>query len=529
MMVAALGGLGLALTIFPLDFLWPTAAPDYAPKGDAAQHAIAQRYFIRDAWHWPPLMARNLLPPEGLNIAFADGIPLLALPLKLLAPWLSAGFHGIGLWHLIVFMAQPVAAIWCLRGVGEKRWLPGLAIGIMALSMPAFLNRYGHAALMGHFTLFLALGFYLRLVRRPSLALWAGAGAALLGTLLVHPYLAAMALALLGAVPLTLLLRGDRAWRGAALALALLLLALGGFMAGFGYLGAQGDGGYGQFALNLLSPVWPHLSGLLPGVVAAEADATGHGGWEGYNWLGAGLILGLLMVLILMPRQALQMARRHGGLALTLIGLCLLAVSFQIGAGGRIILDLGEAPSFLQQFRASGRFFWPVGVACLVSVTVMLARLPWPRFGSVVLVLLALLQFLDAAPIRAAMGAWAQQREAWRVDVEAIRPALRGARNLVLLPSWPCVPQGDPAREHGLQLEVLALASETALPANTMYVARWRQRPRCQDERVLAEPPRPGELRLALPSAADALRAAAAGQGLRCQALGQVLACTAAP
>ena len=139
--------------------------PAHAPQGDAAQHAIAQRYFIQDAWHWPPLIAHNLLPPEGLNIAFADGIPLLALLLKAGAAILPAGFQGIGLWHALVFMAQPMAAIWCLKSAGEQRWLPSLAIGLMALSMPAFLNRYGPAALMGHFTLFLALGLYLRLVR----------------------------------------------------------------------------------------------------------------------------------------------------------------------------------------------------------------------------------------------------------------------------------------------------------------------------------------------------------------------------
>ena len=82
--------------------------------------------------------------------------------------------------------------------------------------MPAFINRYGHAALTGQFTLFLALGFYLRLVRAPSVALWGGGGLAMVATLLVHPYLAAMALAVLAAAPLTLLLRGDARWVGAA-------------------------------------------------------------------------------------------------------------------------------------------------------------------------------------------------------------------------------------------------------------------------------------------------------------------------
>ena len=519
--------MALALTIFPVDFLWPATMPAHAPQGDAAQHAIAQRYFIQDAWHWPPLIAHSLLPPDGLNIAFADGIPLLALLLKAGAAILPAGFHGIGLWHALVFMAQPMAAIWCLKGAGEQRWLPSLAIGLMALSMPAFLNRYGHAALMGHFTLFLSLGLYLRLVREQRLSLWGWAGSILLATLLVHPYLAAMMLALLGAVPLTLLLRGDPAWRGALAGMALVLVALGGFMVALGYLGAQGDGGYGHFALNLFSPIWPHLSGILPGLVTTEIDATGHGGWEGYNWLGAGLILALILAFALGPRQGFSMIKRHAGLALVLGGLSLLALSFQIGAGDQIILDLGDAPGFLQQFRASGRFFWPVGVALMMGASLLLVRLTQRRLGVALLGLLALLQFLDAAPIRAAMAAWAAQRAEWRVDAPALRPVLRGASRLVLLPSWPCVPPGDPAREHALQLEILSLASETALPANTMYVARWRVRPGCEDAANLAAPPMAGEVRLALPSAAAALRMASLGQGLQCRELGEILACQA--
>src|SRR5687767_13857136 len=148
--------------------------------GDAAQQAIAQRYFIRDAWRWPPLFAANLNTSEGgLNIAFADGIPLLALPLKVAAAWLPAGFDGIGLWYALACILQPVAAVWCLRGTGERRLLPAVAVALAAASMPAWLGRYGHAALTGHFVLLLALGLYLRLVRAHRPALWfAAAGVA---------------------------------------------------------------------------------------------------------------------------------------------------------------------------------------------------------------------------------------------------------------------------------------------------------------------------------------------------------------
>jgi hypothetical protein len=525
---ALLLGVVLVVAVFPVDFLLPRAGAGFAPQGDAAQHAIAQRYFLADAWRWPPLVARNLMPPDGLNIAFADGIPALALVLKALRGWLPEGFHGIGLWYAIAWVMQPVAAVWCLRGAGERRLLPAIGVALAAASMPAFLNRYGHAALVGHFTLLVALGLHLRLVRGQSVMLWAAAVAAAVGTLLVHPYLAAMALALLAAAPATLLLRGDRGWVGAALGVAACTVAVGGTMAAFGYLGAAGDGGYGDFALNLLSPVWPHRSWVLGGLVAAEVDATGHGGWEGYNWLGLGLLAGLAGLAVTTPRAVAAALRRHAGLALVLVALTLLAVSFRVGAGGAVLMDLGEAPGPLQQFRASGRFFWPVGLALLVGAVALLARVP--RWGPAAALALGLVQFADAAPNRAAVAAWASARTPWMVDAPALRALLAGADRLTLLPTWPCVPRPDTGGVHALQLQVLSLAAERGVPANTMYVARWRgERPACRDAATIATPLAPGELRIALPGARAAVEAGMPGAAETCRPVGALLACRAMP
>jgi len=517
-------GAALALATFPVDFLLPRAGAASAPQGDAAQHAIAQRYLIGDAWRWPPLIARNILPPEGLNIAFADGIPVLALLLKALRAFLPEGFHGIGLWYGLAWLLQPAAAVFALRGAGERRLLPALGVALAASAMPAFLNRYGHAALSGHFTLLFALGLYLRLVRGPAAGLWAAAAALAVGTLLIHPYLAAMVLALLAAVPATLLLRRDRGWPAAALGLAAAAGAVGATMAAFGYLGAAGDGGYGDFALNLLSPVWPWRSWFLGHLVAAEVDATGHGGWEGYNWLGLGLLAGLVALAALVPGAALRALARHAGLAVVLAGLFALAVSFRVGLGSRVVLDLGEPPAILQQFRASGRFFWPVGLALLVGCLALLARLP--RLGPGLVLALGLLQFADAAPNRAAIRAWAAARPPWRLDAPALRALLAEADRLTLLPSWPCVPKPDALGDHARQLEVLSLAAERPVPANTMYVARWRgERPACRDAEAIAAPLAPGELRVILPGARDQALAAMPGAASACVAVGEVLAC----
>jgi hypothetical protein len=78
---------------------------------------------------------------------------------------------------------------------------------------------------------------------------------------------------------------------------------------------------------------------------------------------------------------------------------------------------------------------------------------------------------------------------------------------------------------YALLLETLALASERALPASTMYVARWKTPPRCRDAELAAAPFAPGELRLILPAAQAALAPLVPEAATRCAPLGTLLAC----
>lgn len=503
-----------------MDFLFPAAGSAWRPVGDAAQHIVAQRYLIADAWRWPPTLAANLNTQEGgLNTAFADSIPALALALKAVRSVLPEGFHGVGLFYGLAWVMQPAAGVWALRSAGERRLLPALGVALAVASMPAWIGRFGHAALCGHFLLLIGLGLYLRLAKAPTYRLWLAAGAVQVGALLVHPYLAAMTLALLGAVPATRLLRGQP-FIGAAIGVAVCFAAVVGVMAAFGYLGAAGNGGYGMFAMNLLSPVWPAGSGVLGLPWSPQLDATGHGGWEGYNWLGLGLLMGLAVGVLGRPRDAAVGLRRHLGLVLVLLALTALAVSHRVGFAQRIVLDLGEVPEVLEQFRASGRFFWPVAYALLIGAMVLLARV-----APVLCLAAGLLQFVDAAPLRAAISGWASARHPWTVEVSALRAELTRAERLTLLPSWPCVEKATGDATYATLLEVLALASERAVPASTMYVARWRTPPTCRDEELAAAPLTQGELRLILPAAQAALAPLVPDSATRCAPVGTLLAC----
>lgn len=543
--LAALAGLSLALHIFPLSFLFPD--PQQVLAGDAITHAVGQRYFFQEPWHWPPLRIHNVIRP-GVPLGFLDAIPLEAAILKLLVPGLPPGFHGIHLWYAIVWVLQPVAAVFCIRSAGERRLLPALAFAALCLCLPAWWARVGHAALTGHFTLLLALGLYFRLLGPRPWAAWAGAVALILAAVLIHPYLAAMTAALILAAPATLLWRAalarlpgpsrlapgagppprDRsllpvlqALGGGALAVAAMVL----LARGLGYGGAAIIGGYGVFNLNVLSPVWPFWSGLLPNPPDL-AHAPGSTGWEGYNWLGLGLLASLALGIAFRAGEAARGAWRHAGLTAVLLALTIIAVSTRVGFGGRLLIDLGEAPQILSQFRASGRLFWPVAYGLALSGILLVARLRPAILGNGLLVLLPLTQWLDAAPLRAHTMASARSEVPVTPEARALRSILPSLTEVTVLPSWHCwVPEATPVADPVL-MQLLGVASERALPVNTAYLARQVEANWCaHDKSRGASPMRAGEVRIYLtPGEDDWLRVRPAGPH-RCEKVEHALFC----
>ena len=527
--LALLLGLSLAAWVFPLAFLFP-GAPAFAPfiEGDMAQHVVGQRYFIADSWRWPLLVVPSLGAPDGVNIGLTDSIPLLALILKALAAWLPPGFHGIGLWYGIAWTLQPIAAVWCLRAAGERRVLPALCMAVLAVSIPAWWNRFTHAALTGHFLILFTLGTYLLLVRHGTVRRWCGAAALLGATILVHPYLMLMNAAVLAAVPVTLLLRRDRGrgWRPAALGTGLMLLGALLLLWSLGYLGTTGEGGFGRYAMNLLSPIWPSGSWLL-GRDLMKIHAANVSGWEGYNYLGLGLLCGVPLAFLAAPRAALGMAKAHAGLLLALLALTLLALSNRVGVGYSRVIELFHAPAILESFRSSGRFFWPATYAMALVMVLGLSRIraPWPR--AALLLAVVALQAADTTAMRASLAAQlAAPPRPWKIEAAALRPVLAAHRALTILPRWDCLPaDASIDSQKGLILEILTLASETVIPVNTMYEAGWHRQQSCDIEAAARETLRPGEVRVMLPSVGAALRPLVPDGDRQCRPIGELMVC----
>jgi hypothetical protein len=514
-------GLYLAGTTFSPHLLFRGAVPDVLLYGDTGKDVVGQRAYFADGWHWPLLRTTLLNWPAGVSIAMTDSIPLIALPLKLIAALLPKDFSAVYKWLALAYVLQPVAAVFALRSAGERRLVPAIAIAVFSISIPTFFYRHGHIALSSHFLLLLAIGVYFRLVRglpgARSLTL-----ILLPASLLIHPYMALMVFALLLAAPLTLALRRDRrtAAAGASVAWGFSIAALCYVV--LDYQGIPPDGGFGLASMNAISPVFPTFSSLVPGL--PMIDATG-GQYEGYQYLGLGLIALLLSCVLaacLSTRTAFL--RDHWGLVLCCTALTLLALSNRVYVGAHKVLDLGEVPAFMHQIRASGRLFWVVAYVMLVGSVVVIGRLLPRAAAACILTALAALQFADTRGMRQGVrglmhGGAAQPLVLDPVRVEAL---LAHHRRMVLYPVFGCGANWAD-REFS---QLLLAAPRNHVAVNTEDLARFPTDPDCDPSRTATAPPSPGELRVFLPQAAQAAPFSMPDGPSLCRKFGRVAVCT---
>ncbi|WP_428393600.1 DUF6311 domain-containing protein [Lichenicoccus sp.] len=520
-LTALLVGVLLVADVFPgwaLAGALPAGAP---PRPDFGKDVIGQLYYFSQPWpsFSPPHLSRLLIDTRlehGASIAFSDSIPLLAVLAKLLHPILPPFAQTITLYQAAVWTLQPVAAVFALRGTGERRWLAALAVALIAASMPTFLFRLWHAALDGHVFLLAMLGLYLRIVSGRS---WALCCACVLqvALLLIHPYLMLMASGLFAAAPLTLLLRRDLRWirtLAACIASSAVVLLVGQLL---GYWRGVSDGGFGYYSMNLAAPFWPTFSALIPGVRFAPIDATG-GQADGYQYLGLGL-LALIAVSLAGWSMWWGALYRHAGLALACAALCALAVTNWVFVFHFRLVHLPFASGLLAQMRASGRLFWPVAYSLMIAASVITLH-RFPRAGPALLLLAALLQVVDAGELRAIDRADFIQPKPYGFAASRLAAILGAHRRLTMLPTFPCNGDGIPAN-----VDPLWLAARTRLSINSIYQARTTHAQDCLPTEALRAPPAMDEVRLILPGFWQ-LRTALPDPAQDCRVLAPYIVCT---
>lgn len=466
---------------------WLMDPNDSIDSVDVLVMRVAYQAFVHAPWGLPLFYVPGLGAPAGTSVALLDVLPLVALPGKALT-WVTgawstgAGATGpmlnpYGIWVAACFILAALFAVLLLMALGQKSLLAAIAASLLAISMPALLYRFGHIALLGQFILIAALWRYVRdLPAREAgrrSAWWAGL---LCTAALIHPYLLAMAGAIYAAAVLRRCDAERPGWRGVWREPVTIAGCIAAVLVACGYVG-KGTGtsasadGFGYFSMNLLSPFWPQRSGLFPGFHDLLAGRAGQ--YEGFNYLGAGVLLLVAVAVAASWRSLPDLLHRHLILLVTFVYLTLFAVSNIVYGGTHLLLylPLPDAVQFLAGiFRSSGRMFWPCGYAiALFSLALALRHLPFGWKTAVVLGCCAL-QVIDANPLRARMTQLAHRQAPLQLDHAAWAARMRQADQILVTPPFGC---GRLALD-AVQLELQQVAITTGRPINTVYNSRLR-------------------------------------------------------
>lgn len=378
---------------------------------DWGQSSIGLNAYLRLS-DWPGSATPLILAPDGTHLLLMDSNPLVGLLLSPVGRWLPDGMQVIGPWLLLCLMLHVGFAYALVRRHAPDFLSAWLGTALLTL-LPTLYNRIGHATLCAHWLLLWALWIFIDPRRARSVRHWV-AIIAVAG--LIHSYL----LLMVGAFWASALLqqaftaRDRDALRG-ILAMVACVAALVGAIALFN--GIVGSGlvstdSYGHFTLSLdalWNPVNPSYTALMP---SSPSPADGSAAFEGFQYLGAGLLALVMVSVILLVRRGRAadqrvMLVRLAWLLPALVVLTLLAIGPVMRWGGVAASGVTLPPAVLATLdlvRASGRLFWPAAYTILFVAIVSVYRLPRTTVTAVLGICLAL-QFIDIMPMFAAIRA----------------------------------------------------------------------------------------------------------------------------
>jgi hypothetical protein len=471
------------LAIFDVRFLLGTSDYWRAPGGlvgnswaDISTTISGYYFFVQDSWALPLFQISKLGVPDPSNINFTGSIPIVAVPGRLLYQATGLIWNPFGAWTALCFIASALSMTALVATLGQRGIAGAIMATVSALCMPALLARWGHLTLMAHWEILLALLIYFRScsTRRP-ICLLALSLLLAVAALWTQPYLFAMVLGVLtAAFGRAIVGRRLHFMQAASVAVSFAVplfcaIAASGFLSNHGSLD---DEGFGVYSMNVLSPIVPQFSALFPFMGDVMVDTTG-GQYEGFSYLGAGILLLVIMTLPWLRRAIARAWPRHAWLLALMFGFVLFSVSNEVYFGNWHVLGVplpGPILAVASMFRSSGRFIWPC-LYLLTAVAIVAAPSLWGRAGGWLLVVAAIVQFVDTTPMQSALAARTSAAAATPLSEVRWAEVIRQHDLVRVVPSLGCLSHPDEiAGQTAIELQLLASRENVA--TNTVYAAR---------------------------------------------------------
>ena len=363
--------------------------------GDDAQHFLGWSFFRHEAWRLP--LGRITLFPSGggTSLIFTDSLPLVALPLRLIASVLPTPFQFHGCWLLACFVLQGVCGAVLLEALGVTSRGVRTTGAILFTVAPWF---SGHISIMGQWQLLAALACYVGDVRTQRMRIGSWTALCVLA-LFTHFYLWWM-IATLAAAAAVRDAWAVRNWKVFARHTAIILAASCATFALLGYFAGEdpANGGFGRFSTNLDS-----FFDSAGGSRWFPALARRSGQYEGFAYFGGAGLLLLAAALVLHFRASRGVKRSDLAqwlpLWIALAYLYFLALSTTITFGSHVIVQLTDGRGFFYGvIRSAGRFVFLICDALLAFALATLARRLPARLAAPLFALAVAMQLYELTP-----------------------------------------------------------------------------------------------------------------------------------
>ncbi len=481
--IAALAGFFYALLVMgprplnPRNVNWVAFDPAY--------HYIGWELYRQDPHlHWPITYTDRLGYPKGESVALLDLNPLMAVALKPLSPLLPEPAQYFGIEVVLACTLQFFFAFRLLRLLIGLNVI-GLALcsAFFLLAPPLNYRFWGHYSLSNQWALIAALYVFARAQQQSprSVHRFVISAAALAAISVgINPYLAFQVLLILIACVASLLWRKKVTVPQSAGIVA--VLGATGFLVAYAFglviSGGRGyaSGGYRDLSMNLLAPIDPRGWNSL---LFARFHSASTGQYEGYNYLGAGVLVlaAITVVTALINRKKLPRVDKRW---LVPLGLCclllaLLALSTKVTLGARTLIDLDPGQQFSPFFaplRASGRLFWAPYYALLTAILAVPFFLFRKTWAMALIAVALVLQFADTSSLRHWVRTTISDEHPSPLKSPVWSQLGAQHQNLIVLPAWQCAHVASPGGPEGYRVFGF-LAVQQKMRINSYQSARY--------------------------------------------------------
>ncbi len=345
---------------------------------DLFQAQIGFEFFRRSSWKFP-LGSYNSYPyPSGTSIVFTDSIPLIAIFFKLFKHILPDNFQYFGLWGLICFFLQGFLSSILLKNFIHNNKLILLISPVYICSTNILWRLFRHSSLGGQWIILLALIAWIyrkKLNNLQTVFVWSAITAL---SVLIHVYFLVMiGIMMCGCLLENILTTKKLKWSIITFCSAVFCTLLSFYIiGGFEIANSVSDEGVGIYSMNLNA-----LFNSFGYSTFFRSFPSNFGQYEGLQYLGAGMILLLFLVICNINIKDIKNILKKDNIkkiipiSIVILILTIIALSPIVVINTKTILDYSHITfitKILGIVRSTGRFFWSVWYMIVTAIFVFL-------------------------------------------------------------------------------------------------------------------------------------------------------------